>query len=442
MSFPSTSVLDNCARGNENPLSHGGSWSMPINIGDYNAQLLSNVITSVGTGWFSTYWNAFTAADCEVFTQLVAAGPGTDFKLWWRVTNPNAAGLSGYRANFHPSSDTIVLEKRAGGSFSTLTTLSSITHNLGDTIGVRMAGSVMTFWVNGTQAGTYTDSAIAGAGYIGCEAFYNTGDGFASFGGGVFVGLDKVGHAITGGVGTGASASLFVEAGKAIAGGVGSGAKLLSGTTAKTGKGIAGSTATGASVHVVGGTGTGTATSNVLGPVVSIPTYTYQNLVPSYDLDNVVNRCTATRDGGSPQTWEDVASQDDYFLRAKQIQTLVSTDAEALNQAQWKISQFSQPLDRIEEITIMPLIDLDNSAQIDAGFGRELGDRISIVETPPGMTVQEEDYVIQHMQGHIDIGPITSATLTFQVWPASLLAFWIAGDSERSVAGVSTKPAY
>jgi hypothetical protein len=142
----------------------------------------------------------------------------------------------------------------------------------------------------------------------------------------------------------------------------------------------------------------------------------YIDLVPSYDLDLVVNKWTVTRENGSPQTAEDTGSQQEYFLRAKQTQTLVSDDAQALAQAQRKVAQYAQPINRIETLTIQPLTDLDDASRIDAGLARDIGDRITIHETPPGFTAtQERDYIIQSISGQINAGPLTSMTLTFGV---------------------------
>jgi hypothetical protein len=171
--------------------------------------------------------------------------------------------------------------------------------------------------------------------------------------------------------------------------------------------------------------------------------YYYTELVPSYDLDNVFNKWVDTRTDGEPQVWEDTVSQHEHGLRVKQITSLVTTDGEARSQAQWKSGIFSQPMNRVEAITIMPLADLTDTGQIDAGCAREVGDRITIIETPPGFsTVQTGDYVIQQLSGQIDVGPITSMKLKFGVWPASTTAFWIIDDADQSLAGISTRPGY
>jgi hypothetical protein len=154
------------------------------------------------------------------------------------------------------------------------------------------------------------------------------------------------------------------------------------------------------------------------GDLASANVYPYTELVPSYDLDQVFNRWTVTREDGSPQTAEDTNSQAAYFLRAKQTATLHSDDAQALALAQLKLTKFAEPLNRIETLTIMPLTSLTNTAQIAAGFARGLGDRITITETPPGFGAAEShEYVIQQINGQIDVGPLTSASLTFGVWP-------------------------
>jgi Concanavalin A-like lectin/glucanases superfamily/Domain of unknown function (DUF2341) len=169
----------------------------------------------------------------------------------------------------------------------------------------------------------------------------------------------------------------------------------------------------------------------------------YTNLIPSYDLDNVFNKWTGTRTDGTPQIWEDEASQEDYPLRAKQLQSLVTTDAEVLNQIQWKTGQFSQPLNRIETLEVMPLSDITDTATIEAVIGLEVADRITIIETPPGFGgAQSQDYIIQHLEGELHPGPLVSMKLTYQVWPASTTGFWIAGDDTQSRVGETTRPGY
>lgn len=227
--------------------------------------------------------------------------------------------------------------------------------------------------------------------------------------------------------------------------------------------------------------GTASADTDSVGPIQGVPVYPYVDLRPSYDWDNVFNRWTGKRDDGSPYTWEDLSSQDDYFLRAKQITSLVSTDAELVNQLQWKTALFSQPMDRVDSIVVMPLrhqIDLtpsvaagsgtvtgvplllsayhtpavvdteaasnqDTVIEIDASLSREIGDRIVVLETPPGFADEQEvEYMIQHISGTVEQGPYVSAKFEFQLWPSSIMDFWIVGDAAKSRAGLTTRPSY
>lgn len=172
--------------------------------------------------------------------------------------------------------------------------------------------------------------------------------------------------------------------------------------------------------------------------------FPYVDLVPSFDVDLVINKAVTTRaNGGEPQVAEDLDSQEKYFIREKQFTVAVSTDAEALNHAQWKVGQFKDPLDRAESITVMPLIDVTNGEQIDASVPREVGDRITVLETPPGFSSEQSDeYTIQYIEGSFAPGPMTQMRLKFMLWPAATVSFWVAGDATMSLAGVSTRPGY
>lgn len=178
--------------------------------------------------------------------------------------------------------------------------------------------------------------------------------------------------------------------------------------------------------------------------------YVYHDLSPSFDLDNVVNRYIGTRDGGAPQIAEDFVSQDRYFQREKQQGSLVATDAEVLNQMQWKVGQFAEPLDRVDQIVVQPFREPSNLAAVQAMIDREVGDRITVLETPAGFALEQSDeYTIQHLSGSIPVGTpksgphaLAAMTLTFLLWPAATVSFWVAGDSVLSRAGVTTKPGY
>jgi hypothetical protein len=181
------------------------------------------------------------------------------------------------------------------------------------------------------------------------------------------------------------------------------------------------------------------------GPTSVAGEYPYADLVPVDDLQNVRNSWTGTRAGGTPQTADDTVSQANYGTRDQQVTSLATTDGAVLAQVLNKLGKFGLPMRRVDSIKIMPMVDSSDTGRIAAGLARVVGERVRVKETPPGsMFERSEEYAIQHVSGSLSAGPVVSAALEFQLWPASSLAgfFWKAGDSRLSLAGVSTRAAY
>ncbi len=162
----------------------------------------------------------------------------------------------------------------------------------------------------------------------------------------------------------------------------------------------------------------------------------YQDLVPSYDEDQIVNEFIGSREGGTAQTASDSASDTTYGTRTETFISLATSDVEVLAQAQWRLRQFKEPLDRVESITIMPGTDLAVWATI---LALEPGMRITVMETPPGFaTEQSTDYTIQKLSVKIDPGPYLQTRFTFQLWPALAATPWIIlDDPSQSQLGVN-----
>jgi len=162
--------------------------------------------------------------------------------------------------------------------------------------------------------------------------------------------------------------------------------------------------------------------------------YAYTDLQPAYDLDTTFNSWTGTRSGGTAQTASDSTSQTTYGMRSNQFSSLVTLDSDVLSQAQWKLYQFKNPLNRISQMTVMP--------GVDAGFwqtvlGLELGMRITIREQPPGYAaVKSSDYTIQNISVSFPAGPPSAAMFTFGLWPASTTTFWILDTSKLNTTTV------
>lgn len=192
--FPTAGVFDTTTRPDEQPLT--GSWAGPIFAADVIPSLIGNVITNTGSLGSSAIWAPSAGTtNCEIYCTL---GPGfVDGvspipNLWWRVTNPNSGLVSGYYVKLAFSD--LFPHKVSAGAVSGLPDFAGVPLNSGDSIGVRMVGSVMTFmrkpsggttWVT---VGTLTDASFT-SGSIGIS--FNAGGsgagGIKTIGGGAVV---------------------------------------------------------------------------------------------------------------------------------------------------------------------------------------------------------------------------------------------------------------
>jgi hypothetical protein len=155
--------------------------------------------------------------------------------------------------------------------------------------------------------------------------------------------------------------------------------------------------------------------------------FPYVDIVPSYDIDNLVNDWIGTRDGGTDQEADDAPSIDAYFRRSKTRTTLLTTDGEQLNQLQYLLAHSKDPLQRYDSVKIAPGNNAELWLQV---LSRELIDRITVKENPPGggdPTVQ--DVNIQHV--HVSAGPgiVTNAVCEWQLSPADTTAYVVLDDA-------------
>lgn len=169
--------------------------------------------------------------------------------------------------------------------------------------------------------------------------------------------------------------------------------------------------------------------------------FEYVDLVPVDDLDATFNEWSGTRTGGTTQVASDQTSRDRHGPRSSQVTSLAVADGVVLQQVQWKLAQFKDPLGRIESITVMPGT---STAFWETVLGLEVGERITVRETPPGWgSVKSDDYTIQSISADFPDGPISKARFTFGLWPAvATSGWWVAGDASNSRAGESTRAAY
>lgn len=161
--------------------------------------------------------------------------------------------------------------------------------------------------------------------------------------------------------------------------------------------------------------------------VVILPgEFPYADIVPSSDKDLIFNDWRGTRSGGSTQIAQDAASIATYFRRTQQVTSLCTSDATVLSQMQYKLAQYKDPLQRVESILLRPG---NNTALWLQCLQREIGDRITVKEHPPGFgPATVRDYLIQSIDATIKAGPATTAEYRWGLYPADTNA-WLVLDS-------------
>lgn len=162
----------------------------------------------------------------------------------------------------------------------------------------------------------------------------------------------------------------------------------------------------------------------------------YADIVLSYDDQRVINEARFTRDGGIEQVAVDTTSQTAYLRHTLNRSGLLHTsDAEVRSAAQWVVAHYKDPATRVTAITLDPA---DNDDLWVQALSREIGERVTVVRTPPGggSPITQESIIegVRH-----DIGPGMAWRTTFTLSPAETQEYWVLATS---ALGSTTRLAY
>jgi len=150
----------------------------------------------------------------------------------------------------------------------------------------------------------------------------------------------------------------------------------------------------------------------------------YRAIEFSYDETYLYNDIRITMDGGTEQTAGDATSQSDYGQRSlSRTGLLMTTNAEALSQAQYLLARFKDPEMRVKRIVIQPQRDPTNLWPKVLGY--DISTRITIRLDQAGI---DADYHIEGITHDVNVVKGTWET-TWELSPASAQAFWILGTS-------------
>jgi hypothetical protein len=158
----------------------------------------------------------------------------------------------------------------------------------------------------------------------------------------------------------------------------------------------------------------------------------YQAVDLSYDETELANSVTLTRLSGSPQTADDTASIDEYFLRSySRSGLMMETNALALQQANRILNYRKQLRVRIDSLTL----DLSSdSTRVEPALALEVGDPIIVTKTMAGGTSITLRLTIQGYQH--DITPDRWITTFSTAYPLSTA--FVLGSAELGILGTNT----
>lgn len=169
--------------------------------------------------------------------------------------------------------------------------------------------------------------------------------------------------------------------------------------------------------------------------VITLPgEFAVTDIQPSSDKDLIFDDWIATRTLGTTQEALDSVSILNYGRRTQNITSLLTSDGETQSAMQYLLSIYKNPLQRVEAIVIMPGTNSELWIQC---LEREIGDRITVKEHPPGGGQADiRDYTIQGINASFTMGPVTQATFTWNLFPATATGF-ILDDAANGVLDTS-----
>lgn len=166
--------------------------------------------------------------------------------------------------------------------------------------------------------------------------------------------------------------------------------------------------------------------------------YGYTDAQYSYDADLVSNDWIGSRptnpviadDAPATQEAIDATSVTNYGLRTQQFQSLATTDPDVLAAVQFRLSEFKDPLQRFEAITVYPGT---NETLWGILCQLEIGDAVTVVEHLPTPTsaASSNVYLVQGINVTYPGGALATTSWKLTLWkrPATVSTNFMTLDS-------------
>lgn len=183
-SFPTTPIIDNTTRADENPLGNG-NWTEPEIGGDGTLQIISNKIGRGTTGYGDAYWSSQTfGPDVEMYYTIStvdntgSAGAQTLAPIWLdaRINSPgNKPGITGYGIAYNDVGNAVLFNanfriykyKSADVPETQLIVLPPLTLANGDSFGMSIIGNTIYGWAKQGAGAWFCLGSVTDTDYTG-----------------------------------------------------------------------------------------------------------------------------------------------------------------------------------------------------------------------------------------------------------------------------------
>lgn len=184
---PTTPILDDFDRADENPLSDGGKWSTRGGASD--ALLVVSHLCGGASGpstLKSEFWNAASfAANQEVYVNVPVLGASADYvRLWLRLTGAGTSLEKGYMMQWsNDANGASIFKENLRDAFTSLIQNTALRFAANDQLWFQASGTTLTIYQNAVSVLTVNDSTLTTGGNI-ALGMRNTTIRCDSFGGG------------------------------------------------------------------------------------------------------------------------------------------------------------------------------------------------------------------------------------------------------------------
>lgn len=166
----------------------------------------------------------------------------------------------------------------------------------------------------------------------------------------------------------------------------------------------------------------------------------YARLSYRYDDLLIVNEAVVSREGGATRIVRDATSRTRYLRRSRALSGLLFRyDTDAQDRAEWLVAHYKDPLLRATDMRLEPSAG-NETTHFPQALGRELMDRVTVRRKPQNLgSAIDQETMIQGIEHEVTA---MEWRTTWNLSPAEVQKYWLAGVAGYSEAGVTTRAGF